>query len=54
MLPGWSRPDSVRGLFGLYKPLRDYDAKTLGWDLSGHLAYGASTGAAFWLLAKIL
>jgi hypothetical protein len=39
---------------GLYKPIWDYDAKTLAWDLSAHLAYGAGTGATFRLLAKIL
>jgi hypothetical protein len=39
---------------GLYKPIWDYDAKTLAWDLSGHLAYGAGTGVAFWILARIL
>jgi hypothetical protein len=38
---------------GLYKPIWEYDAKTLAWDLGGHLAYGAGTGAAFWLLAKM-
>ena len=38
---------------GLYKPIWEYDAKTLAWDLSGHLAYGAGTGAAFWLFTKI-
>jgi hypothetical protein len=38
---------------GLYKPIWEYDAKTLAWDLSAHLAYGASTGAAFRLFAKI-
>jgi hypothetical protein len=37
---------------GLYKPIWEYDAKTLAWDLSAHLAYGASTGTAFRLLAK--
>jgi hypothetical protein len=36
----------------LYKPIWEYDAKTLAWDLTGHLAYGAGTGATFWLLAK--
>ena len=39
---------------GLYKPIWEYDTKTLAWDLSGHLAYGAGTGVTFWLLAKIL
>jgi hypothetical protein len=37
---------------GLYKPIWQYDAKTLAWDLSGQLAYGAGTGVTFWLLAK--
>ena len=39
---------------GLYKPIFEYDAKTLAWDLSGHLAYGAGTGVTFWLFAKVL
>ena len=37
---------------GLYRPIWDYDARTLGRDLAGHLAYGAGTGAAFWLLTR--
>jgi len=37
---------------GLYKPILEYDAETLAWDLAGHLAYGAGTGVAFWLFAK--
>ncbi len=39
---------------GIYKPIWEYDAKTLASDLSGHLAYGAGTGVTFWLLAKVL
>jgi hypothetical protein len=39
---------------GLYQPIYMYDGKTLAWDLSGHLAYGAGTGATFWLLTKII
>ena len=38
---------------GLYKPIWEYDVKTLAWDLGAHLAYGAGTGTAFWLLTKI-
>ena len=38
---------------GLYKPIWQYDAKTLAWDLGAHLAYGAGTGTTFWLLTKI-
>ena len=41
------------GAAGLYKPILEYDAKTLAWDLSGHLAYGTGTAATFWLLTKI-
>ena len=37
---------------GLYKPIWEYDAKTLAVDLTGHLGYGAGTGTTFWLLAK--
>ncbi len=39
---------------GLYKPIREYDAKTLAWDLTAHLAHGAGTGITFRLLAKAL
>ena len=39
---------------GLYKPIWEYDAKTLAWDLTGHLAYGAGAGVTFLLLATAL
>ena len=38
---------------GIYKPIWEYDAKTLARDLSAHLAYGAGTGTAFWLFARL-
>ena len=38
---------------GLYKPIWEYDSKTLAKDLGGHLAYGVGTGVAFWLLVSI-
>lgn len=38
----------------LYKPIREYDAKTLAWDLSGRLACGAGTGVTFWLFTNAL
>jgi hypothetical protein len=38
---------------GLYKPIWEYDAKTLAIDLSAHLAYGAGTGTTFWVLAQV-
>ena len=50
---GTSAPESPPACEGgLYKPIREYDAKTLAWDLTGHLAYGTGTGVTFWLLAK--
>jgi hypothetical protein len=39
---------------GLYEPIWRYDAETLAWDLGAHLAYGAGTGIAFWVLAKVV
>jgi hypothetical protein len=38
---------------GLYKPIWQYDLKTLGEDLSAHLCYGTGTGVAFWLLTSV-
>jgi len=38
----------------IYKPIWDYDAKTLGKDLSAHLVYGATTGVIFAALANRL
>jgi hypothetical protein len=38
---------------GLYKPIWKYDAKTLGDDLTAHLAYGAGTGVTFWLFSRL-
>ena len=35
----------------LYKPIWEYDAKTLAKDLGAHIAYGAGTAGAFRLLA---
>jgi hypothetical protein len=39
---------------GLYKPIWQYDARTLARDLVAHLAYGAGTGTAFWALASVI
>ena len=36
----------------LYKPIWDYDVKTLADDLSGHLVYGLATAAALRLLSR--
>jgi hypothetical protein len=48
----WAAGYVVLPQAGLYKPIWEYDAKTLAVDLSAHLAYGAGTGTAFWLLAR--
>jgi hypothetical protein len=50
----WGTGYAVLPEGGLYKPIWEYDAKTLADDLGAHLAYGAGTGAPLWLLAKIL
>jgi hypothetical protein len=43
----WLSGYAVLPLAGVYKPIWDYDARTLGKDLSAHLLYGATTSAAF-------
>jgi hypothetical protein len=50
----WAAGYVVLPQAGLYKPIWEYDAKTLAVDLSAHLAYGAGTGTTFWLLAAVL
>jgi hypothetical protein len=50
----WAAGYVVLPQAGLYKPIWEYDAETLAIDLSAHLAYGAGTGTAFWLLSKVL
>ena len=32
---------------GVYKPIWQYDARTLAEDLSGHLVFGTATSAVF-------
>jgi hypothetical protein len=36
---------------GIYKPMREYDAKTLWKDASAHLAFGLGTSAAYRVMA---
>jgi hypothetical protein len=43
----WLTDYVVLPLAGVYKPIWEYDAKTLARDLSAHLAYGAALGASF-------
>lgn len=46
----WASEYVALPVAGLYKPIWEYDAKTLTDDLSAHLAYGAATGVTFWLI----
>jgi hypothetical protein len=43
----WHSSYVVLPLAHVYKPIWQYDARTLGEDLSGHLVYGAVTSIAF-------
>jgi hypothetical protein len=47
----WLTSYTVLPLAKLYKPIWEYDAKTLGKDLSAHLVYGEATGVALAALA---
>jgi hypothetical protein len=49
----WSSGYVVLPFAKLYKPIWEYDAKTLAKDLSAHLAYGGGTATAFWLLSRL-
>jgi hypothetical protein len=49
----WTSSYVTLPLARLYKPVWEYDAKTLAKDLSAHLAYGVGTAAAFALLARL-
>jgi len=46
----WATGYVVLPQAGVYKPIWEYDPKTLWKDLSAHLAYGTGTAAAFALL----
>jgi hypothetical protein len=48
----WAGGYVVLPLAKLYKPIWEYDAKTLAEDLSAHLLYGLTTAGAFELLTR--
>jgi hypothetical protein len=48
----WAASYVVLPLAKLYKPIWEYDGKTLGKDLSAHLVYGLATATAFKTLAS--
>lgn len=43
----WATGYAVLPVAGLYEPIWKYDGKTLGDDLTAHLAYGVGTSVAF-------
>jgi hypothetical protein len=47
----WASSYVILPLAKLYKPIWEYDAKTLGKDLSAHLVYGSTAAAVFRILA---
>jgi len=48
----WATSYAVLPAAKLYRPIWEYDLRTLEKDLSAHLVYGISTAAAFKLLSK--
>ena len=46
----WGFGYVVLPLFGVYKPIWQYDLETLGKDLGAHFVFGTATAAAFRLL----
>lgn len=48
----WASGFVVLPLAKLYKPIWEYDVKTLARDLGGHTVYGLATAAAFRALAR--
>lgn len=43
----WATSYALLGVAKVYKPIWEYDAKTLGKDLSAHLVFGVATAATF-------
>jgi hypothetical protein len=48
----WVSGYVVLPLAHLYKPIWEYDSKTLAKDLSAHIVYGVTTAVAFAFLAR--
>jgi hypothetical protein len=46
----WATGYIVLPALGVYRPIWEYDLKTLGKDLSAHLVFGLGTAAAFRVL----
>lgn len=50
----WLASYVVLPLLKVYQPIWEYDARTLGQDLSAHMVYGSVTSAAFAALSSSL
>jgi len=48
----WATGYAILPKAGVYKPIWEYDPKTLWKDLSAHLVYGTGTAATFALLTR--
>jgi hypothetical protein len=48
----WLGGYAVLPLAHVYKPIWDYDARTLAKDLSAHLMFGTATSAVFAALTR--
>jgi hypothetical protein len=48
----WATGYAVLPALKVYKPIWEYDTKTLARDLSAHLVYGLTTAAAFKVPAR--
>jgi hypothetical protein len=48
----WAASYVILPLAKVYKPIWEYDGKTLADDLSAHLAFGAGTSAAYAVLTR--
>ena len=48
----WASGYAVLTPTKIYKPMWEYDAETLGKDLSAHVAYGIVTAGAFKIMAR--
>jgi hypothetical protein len=48
----WLSGYLILPLAGVYKPIWEYDARTLADDLSAHLVFGITASAAFAVLTR--
>jgi hypothetical protein len=49
----WLASYAILPLAKVYKPIWEYDARTLGDDLSAHFVFGTTTGAVFAALSRM-